>query len=138
MSTFNEYLRTLLQDKHLSVAALSRLSGIERTAIQKALSGQRVLPYDTLAQLSYCLRLTHRNISDCIITTVLFLTAKVFAVPAKSLTNCSRNYPLLTLPHRHLKKRICYYHWLNTPVTKQSLWVTPISNHCCGSSWQKN
>ncbi len=58
MSTFNEYLRTLLQDKHLSVAALSRLSGIERTAIQKALSGQRVLPYDTLSQLSYCLRLT--------------------------------------------------------------------------------
>ena len=55
---FSEYLRDLLQAKEITVSALSRLSGVERTALSKALAGQRVLPYDALDALIYHLRLT--------------------------------------------------------------------------------
>ena len=55
---FSEYLRDLLQAKKMTVSALSRLSGVERTALSKALTGQRVLPYDALDALIYHLRLT--------------------------------------------------------------------------------
>ena len=36
---FSEYLRDLLQAKKMTVSALSRLSGVERTALSKALTG---------------------------------------------------------------------------------------------------
>ena len=58
MQLFSEYLRDLLQTKGLTVSALSRLSGVERTALSKTLTGQRVLPYAALDDLIYHLRLT--------------------------------------------------------------------------------
>ena len=58
MLLFSEYLRELLQAKGVTVSALSRLAGVERTALSKALAGQRVLPYDALDELIYHLRLT--------------------------------------------------------------------------------
>ena len=58
MLLFSEYLRELLQAKGMTVSALSRLAGVERTALSKALAGQRVLPYDALDELIYHLRLT--------------------------------------------------------------------------------
>lgn len=58
MLLFSEYLRELMQAKNLTVSALSRLSGVERTALSKTLAGQRVLPYDALDALVYHLRLT--------------------------------------------------------------------------------
>lgn len=61
MLLFSEYLRELLQAKHLTISALSRLSGVERTALSKALTGQRVLPYDALDLLIYHLRLTPKE-----------------------------------------------------------------------------
>ena len=58
MLLFSEYLRELLRTKKLTVSALSRLSGVERTALSKTLTGQRVLPYDALDGLIQHLRLT--------------------------------------------------------------------------------
>ena len=58
MQLFSQYLRDLLQAKGLTVSALSRLSGVERTALSKTLTGQRVLPYAALDDLIYHLRLT--------------------------------------------------------------------------------
>ncbi len=58
MLLFSEYLKELLQAKRMTISALSRLSGVERTAISKALAGQRVLPYDALNALICHLRLT--------------------------------------------------------------------------------
>ena len=58
MQLFSQYLRDLLQAKGLTVSALSRLSGVERTALSKTLAGQRVLPYAALDNLIYHLRLT--------------------------------------------------------------------------------
>ena len=63
MLLFSEYLRDLLQAKKMTVSALSRLSGVERTALSKALTGQRVLPYDALDALIYHLRLTPGAVS---------------------------------------------------------------------------
>ena len=51
MQLFSQYLRDLLQAKGLTVSALSRLSGVERTALSKTLTGQRVLPYAALDDL---------------------------------------------------------------------------------------
>ena len=58
MQLFSEYLRDLLQSKKMTVSALSRLSGVERTALSKTLAGQRVLPYAALDDLIRHLRLT--------------------------------------------------------------------------------
>ena len=58
MQLFSQYLRDLLQAKGLTVSALARLSGIERTALSKTLTGQRVLPYVALDGLIHHLRLT--------------------------------------------------------------------------------
>lgn len=58
MLLFSEYLRELLQDKKMTVSALSRLAGVERTTLSKTLTGQRMLPYDALDRLVYHLRLT--------------------------------------------------------------------------------
>ena len=55
---FSEYLRELLEQKKMTISALSRLSGVERTALSKTLTGQRVLPYGALDGLIYHLRLT--------------------------------------------------------------------------------
>ena len=61
MLLFSEYLRELLETKKITISALSRLSGVERTALSKTLTGQRVLPYAALDQLVYHLRLTPRE-----------------------------------------------------------------------------
>ena len=58
MQLFSEYLRDLLRQKGLTVSALARLADVERTALSKALTGQRVLPYAALDGLIYHLRLT--------------------------------------------------------------------------------
>lgn len=58
MLLFSEYLRELLHAKKMTVSALSRLTGVERTTLSKTLTGQRVLPYDVLGELVYHLRLT--------------------------------------------------------------------------------
>lgn len=47
-----------MQKKKLSVSALSRQTGIERTALSKALAGQRTLPYTALDSLICYLQLT--------------------------------------------------------------------------------
>lgn len=51
MLLFSEYLRELLHAKKMTVSALSRLTGVERTTLSKTLTGQRVLPYDVLGEL---------------------------------------------------------------------------------------
>lgn len=61
MLLFSQYLRELLEIKQMSISALSRLSGVERTALSKTLAGQRVLPYAALDSLIYHLRLTPRE-----------------------------------------------------------------------------
>ena len=58
MLLFSEYLRELLHATKMTVSALSRLTGVERTTLSKTLTGQRVLPYDVLGELVYHLRLT--------------------------------------------------------------------------------
>ena len=58
MLLFSEYLRELLEAKKMTVSALARLTGVERTTLSKALTGQRVFPYDALDALIYHLRLT--------------------------------------------------------------------------------
>ena len=58
MLPFSQYLRELLEAKQLTVSALSRLSGVERTTLSKTLAGQRVLPYDAMDGLIRHLHLT--------------------------------------------------------------------------------
>ncbi len=58
MLLFSEYLRELLKNKQMTVSSLARSIGVERTQLSKALSGQRVLPYHVLEELTYYLRLT--------------------------------------------------------------------------------
>ncbi|OUQ24869.1 hypothetical protein B5E77_12965 [Lachnoclostridium sp. An131] len=58
LQLFSEYLKELIKKKGMTVSSLSRLSGVERTTLSKVLTGQRVLPYDSLELLAYHLRLT--------------------------------------------------------------------------------
>ncbi len=58
MLLFSEYLRELMQTKQISVSALARMSGVERTQLSKTLTGKRVLPYHILDELIYHLKLT--------------------------------------------------------------------------------
>lgn len=58
MLLFSEYLRELLQTKQMTISALARAIGVERSALSKVLAGQRVLPYDVLEEVAYHLRLT--------------------------------------------------------------------------------
>lgn len=58
MLLFSDYLHELLEKKGLTVSALARISGVERTTLSKTLAGQRVLPYDALNHLVYHLKLT--------------------------------------------------------------------------------
>lgn len=58
MLLFSEYLRELLAARQMTISALARAIGVERSALSRALAGKRVLPYDTLAAVAYHLRLT--------------------------------------------------------------------------------
>ena len=58
MTVFSEYLRELMQTKQMTVSELSRLFGIERTQLSRALTGKRVLPYRVLDELILHLKLT--------------------------------------------------------------------------------
>ena len=58
MSAFNDYLRHLIKKRNISISELARMTQIERTALQKSLTGDRVLPYDSVKTLSSFLQLT--------------------------------------------------------------------------------
>ena len=55
---FSEYLRELIKKNNLTISALARQTGIERTTLSKVLAGQRVLPYNALDTLINYLRVT--------------------------------------------------------------------------------
>lgn len=57
MSMFGEYLYQLIQNREISISRLSRDSGVERTAIHKALNGDRILPYPAMEALAKHLKL---------------------------------------------------------------------------------
>ncbi len=61
MSMFSEYLLQLIQVRAISISKLSRDSGVERTAIHKALADERILPYRAVDMLSYCLKLSPKE-----------------------------------------------------------------------------
>lgn len=55
---FSEYLRKLIKKNDLTISALARQTGIERTTLSKVLAGQRMLPYHALDTIVRHLRLT--------------------------------------------------------------------------------
>lgn len=55
---FSEYLRKLIKKNDLTISALARQTGIERTTLSKVLAGQRMLPYNALDSIVRHLRLT--------------------------------------------------------------------------------
>lgn len=55
---FSEYLRELIKRNELTISALARQTGIERTTLSKVVAGQRVLPYHALDTVISYLRLT--------------------------------------------------------------------------------
>lgn len=61
MSAFSEYLQELIQNRGMSISQLSKDSGVERTAIHKALAGERVLPYHAVELLARHLKLSPRE-----------------------------------------------------------------------------
>lgn len=61
MSNFSEYLQHLIQDRDISISKLSRDSGVERTAIHKALSSGRILPYQAVELLDLSLKLSPKE-----------------------------------------------------------------------------
>lgn len=58
MSSLSEYLHQLIQSREISISRLSRDSGVERTAIHKALTGGRILPYPSVELLNHSLKLS--------------------------------------------------------------------------------
>ena len=58
MSQFGEYLRELLYERSLSISELSRISGVERTSLQKSITGNRMLSHDSVEKLIWSLQLT--------------------------------------------------------------------------------
>lgn len=58
MSKFGAYLRELLEERNLSISELSRISGVERTSLQKSITGNRMLPHDAVEKLIWSLQLT--------------------------------------------------------------------------------
>lgn len=58
MTLFGEYLNQMIQSRDISISRLARDSGVERTAIHKAMSGDRILPYHAVESLAYCLKLS--------------------------------------------------------------------------------
>lgn len=58
MYLFSEYLRELIAKNNITISALSRQTGIERTTLSKVLAGQRMLPYSALNTIVFQLKLT--------------------------------------------------------------------------------
>ncbi len=58
MSQFGEYLRELLDERNLSISGLSRISGVERTSLQKSITGSRMLSREAVEKLIWSLQLT--------------------------------------------------------------------------------
>ncbi|MCI7098915.1 MAG: hypothetical protein MR966_08450 [Lachnospiraceae bacterium] len=58
MSQFGKYLRELLDERRLTISELSRISGVERTSLQKSITGNRILSHDAVEKLIWSLRLT--------------------------------------------------------------------------------
>ncbi|MDO5409939.1 MAG: helix-turn-helix transcriptional regulator [Lachnospiraceae bacterium] len=58
MSQFGKYLRFILDERKLSISELSRKSGVERTSLQKSITGNRMLPYESVEKLIWSLQLT--------------------------------------------------------------------------------
>lgn len=58
MFLFSEYLRELITKNGITISALARQTGIERTTLSKVLAGQRVLSYSALDSIIAQLRLT--------------------------------------------------------------------------------
>ena len=58
MSVFSEKLYTLFSQSHMTVTALSRLSGVERSRLQKLLSGDRKANPEIIKKLAGALMLT--------------------------------------------------------------------------------
>lgn len=58
MSQFGDYLRKLLDERNLSISELSRISGVERTSLQKSITGNRMLSHDAVENLIWSLQLT--------------------------------------------------------------------------------
>lgn len=59
MPAFNDYLRQLIKQRNISISKLARMTQIERTSLQKSLSGgSRILPYDSLKKITSFLQIT--------------------------------------------------------------------------------
>lgn len=58
MSLFGEYLNQMIRSREVSISRLARDAGVERTAIHKALNGDRILPYPAVEALSHFLKLS--------------------------------------------------------------------------------
>lgn len=59
MSAFNDYLRQLIKQRNISISKLARMTQIERTSLQKSLSGTgRILQYDSLDKIASFLQIT--------------------------------------------------------------------------------
>ena len=58
MSKFTEYLSMLVKRSGESISSISRNSGVERTSIHKALTGERTLPYNAARKLANYLALS--------------------------------------------------------------------------------
>ena len=51
MSLFGEYLNQMIRGRGVPISRLAREAGVERTAIHKALNGDRILPYPAVESL---------------------------------------------------------------------------------------
>lgn len=58
MSLFGEFLNQMIRSREISISRLARDAGVERTAIHKALNGDRILPYPAVESLSRYLKLS--------------------------------------------------------------------------------
>lgn len=58
MLRFGTYLRSLLDSREISISELSRISGVERTSLQKSITGNRMLARDAVEKLIWSLQLT--------------------------------------------------------------------------------
>lgn len=58
MLRFGTYLRSLLDSREISISELSRISGVERTSLQKSITGNRMLARDAVEKLVWSLQLT--------------------------------------------------------------------------------
>ncbi len=62
MPVFGEYLYQQIQSRKVSISGLARDSGVERTALHKALKGDRILPYPAVEALAKSLKLSPEEI----------------------------------------------------------------------------